>query len=81
MGSGRDGWMCGGEKNGCVTSGEQAVSTVGGSWENGIIHVLLAHSVYLSLFASLPPFLSRCRASTLLLIVQQKKKRMLPPIH
>lgn len=47
-----------GKKTGCVTSGEQAVSTVGGSRENGIIHVLLAHSVYLSLFASLPHFLS-----------------------
>lgn len=39
-----------------VTSSEQAVSTVGGSQGNGIIHVLLAHSVYLSLSASLAHF-------------------------
>lgn len=37
-----------------MTGAEQAVSTVGGSQENGIIHVLLACSVYLSLPASLP---------------------------
>lgn len=37
-----------------MTSAEQAVSTVGGSQENGIIHVLLARSVYLSFSASLP---------------------------
>lgn len=41
-------------KRPCMTGAEQAVSTVGGSQENGIIHVLLACSVYLSLPASLP---------------------------
>lgn len=36
-----------------ATSIGQAASTVGGSQENGIIHVLLAHSVYVSLSSCL----------------------------
>lgn len=54
----KDGWMGGKKKDEhpSVTSSEQAASTVGGSQGNGIIHVLLAHSVYLS--TSLAPSLS-----------------------
>lgn len=45
--AGRLGWREEKKIQGCVTSGEQAVGTVGGSLENGIIHVSLALSVYL----------------------------------
>lgn len=72
-----------GKKTGCVTSGEQAVSTVGGL--SGKWHYSCFIGT-LSLFVSLclPPSLSQstsCRASTLLLIVQQKKGCCLPPIN
>lgn len=50
-----EGWL-GGEK-GCVTSNGKAVSTVGGSQENGLIHVLVVRIDYLSVSASLAHFL------------------------
>lgn len=43
-------------KKGCVTSSGKAVNTVGGSQENGIIHVLVVSIDYLSVSASLSLF-------------------------